>query len=184
MIIGLSGRAGVGKDTVGNFLVKNHSFEKVSLADPMKDFVRKMFGWNDEHLHGALKETVDPRYNCSPRHALQTLGTQWGRVCYENVWVDYAMKEARKRLAYFKSDGVVICDVRFRNELDAIQAAGGKVWRIVREDARRLIGASAGHASETELVDAPEGYDRVLTTTGFSLTDTETLVARVLGGRA
>ena len=30
----------------------------------------------------------------TPRHALQQLGTEWGRRCYNNTWIDYAIRVA------------------------------------------------------------------------------------------
>jgi hypothetical protein len=45
--------------------------------------------------------------------------------------------------------GVVISDVRFKNEVDAIFKAGGSVWRIERPGAG-LQGVAAKHVSETE----------------------------------
>ena len=99
MIIGLSGLAGSGKTTVANMLVKNHVFEAISLADPMKRFCKEMFGFSDEQLYGpsSARNAIDPRYGKSPRVALQHLGTEWGRAFHENVWVDYAMREAGRR---------------------------------------------------------------------------------------
>lgn len=185
MIIGLSGSAGVGKTTVANLLVRNHCFEAIALADPMKTFCRMVFGWGDEELHGKLKETpIAALGGLTPRRALQELGTGWGRACYPDVWVEYAMRQARARLAFYKSDGVVVTDVRFANERDAIRKAGGQVWRIVRIDRNNaLTGAAAQHVSETELTDDMP-YDRVLNTTGLSLTETEALVARIITGRS
>jgi hypothetical protein len=45
-------------------------------------------------------------------------------------------------------DGVAISDVRFKNEIDAIHAAGGKVFRMMRGTG--LSGAAGEHRSETE----------------------------------
>jgi hypothetical protein len=45
--------------------------------------------------------------------------------------------------------GVVISDVRFRNEVLAIRAAGGYVWRLERSGAG-LMGEAGAHQSETE----------------------------------
>ncbi len=185
MIIGLSGLAGVGKDTVADFLVRHHAFEKVALADPMKHFCKEVFGFTVEQLWGpsAARNAIDPRYGKAPREALQTLGTQWGRAFYENVWVDRAIRSAQERLRFYRSDGVVIPDVRFLNEREAIQAAGGQVWRIVRTDASYgLVGAAAAHISETELGDDTDGYNRVLCTTGCSLEMTRALVSGIIRG--
>lgn len=40
-------------------------------------------------LSGALSTT--PIY-LTPRFALQRLGTEWGRACYADVWIDYALR--------------------------------------------------------------------------------------------
>jgi len=122
----------------------------------------------------------------TPRHALQQLGTQWGRSCYPDIWVDYALRVAqallkgsatqatkyeaptyedwehpgydprvgleawRVRTKASIAKGVVIPDVRFNNEVEAIRAAGGEVWKITRP-IPRLEGAAGQHQSETEL---------------------------------
>jgi hypothetical protein len=87
----------------------------------------------------------------TPRFALQQLGTEWGRRCYDNVWVDYILrvhKELQLGGCYYdekfglrgwmtlenakpKTD-VVAADVRFLNEISAIQKAGGAVIRVIR----------------------------------------------------
>ena len=35
----------------------------------------------------------------TPRHALQQLGTEWGRRCSPNVWVDFALRVSKRLLA-------------------------------------------------------------------------------------
>jgi len=116
----------------------------------------------------------------TPRHALQQLGTEFGRGCYDNVWVDYAMRVAKMLMTgpyiyhrkhglqrfdvltnamrekfelgtgrVMAAGGVVIPDVRFKNEADAIRQAGGKIWRIIRPGAG-LEGDAGKHASEVE----------------------------------
>jgi hypothetical protein len=185
MIIGLLGQAGAGKDTTADFLVKNHNFVKVALADPLKRIARDVFDFTDEQLWGPSEKrnAPDMRYprgmregdRClTPRYALQQLGSEWGRNCYPNVWIDYAIRIAKRLTDYphgpsfytaregmrakYVSDpevaGVVISDVRFMNEVDAICAAGGRVWKIVRPGAG-LQGEAGKHMSETE----QEGID-------------------------
>ncbi len=183
MIIGLSGVAGSGKDTVGGFLVRDCCFESMAFADPMKRFCKEMFGWGDDRLYGSSSQRNAPdeiHGGLTARRALQTLGI-WGRDCYQDVWVDYTIRKARERLAYFRSDGVVITDVRFKNERDAIWKAGGRVWRIVRPGAG-LVGAAGAHVSETELTDDMP-YDRVINNNDGPLEDLRRLVIRAIGGR-
>ena len=119
----------------------------------------------------------------SPRYALQRLGTEWGRDCYPNTWVDLAIRTARELLedkgehfGYVPAQGVfhlgtspsnpilgiAIPDVRFRNEFEAIRAAGGRGIRIVRPGAG-LKGSYATHASEAEQMSiADDEFDYII----------------------
>jgi len=205
MIIGICGEAGSGKDTAADFLVKHHGFVKVALADPMKRFCSEVFGWSKEQLWGPSEERnkPDPRnlygtplrdplwfpMPLTPRHALQQLGTQWGRGCFEDVWVEYAVR-VHERLqsggyAYDQqrglfsvsttSDGicgmwpkinVVISDIRFKNEINCLKENGAKIIRI-RRGAAGLEGAAGQHVSETEQKSLPDKlFDLVLDNNG------------------
>lgn len=65
----------------------------------------------------------------TPRLALQTLGTEWGRRLYEDVWVDYLFSEI-DRLGLRR---VCISDVRFPNEVRRIRQHNGLVLRLKRK---------------------------------------------------
>jgi hypothetical protein len=116
----------------------------------------------------------------TPRYTLQTLGTEWGRNCYPQVWVDYAIRIHKKlqegnysydqkrglfpisflvgpsgaRGVFKPKTNVVISDVRFLNEVRGIKNAGGQVWHISRPGADGKVGVS-GHASEEEQKSIP-----------------------------
>ena len=79
MIIGITGHARHGKDSIADVIVREYGFQKHALADVMKDVMRIVFGWNDAHLYGDLKDVVDPAFGISPRHALQSFGTEWAQ---------------------------------------------------------------------------------------------------------
>lgn len=148
MIIGLVGHAGSGKDTVADML----GWRRMSFAEPMKRFCMEMFDWTEEQVFGAsaLRSVPDPRYiredggELTPRFALQTLGTEWGRKCCPGIWVQYCLRKA-----VASSEPVVITDCRFVNEARAIRAAGGELWRVFRPGAA-LAGSAGQHASEQE----------------------------------
>jgi len=149
-LIGITGPAGSGKSTVADLLKQYHGFVEVAFADVMKRFCKEVFGWSDDTLWGPseARNTPDPRAPwLTPRRALQTLGTEWGRALYRNVWVDSALRVVKKlaadpALRYYPDmglvcvgkakplTGVVISDVRFDNEATAIRAAGGCIWRL------------------------------------------------------
>lgn len=105
----------------------------------------------------------------TPREALQQLGTEWGRRMYEDVWIKYALQTTEQILSFVKGyapetglftmpsllprgyhflkpKGVVLSDVRFPNELAAIRAAGGRVWKTTH--GHGLAGAAGAHESE------------------------------------
>lgn len=183
MILGLSGHSCCGKDTFADRLVLR-GWIRLSLADPIKRTAQQWWGFSDQQLWGPSEERnrPDPRYPrpdgtfLSPRFALQTLGTEGGRTCYPNTWVDLAIRTANAILSgavYHphvglgpssgrRPVGVVIPDVRFANELDAIQAAGGQVFRLLRPGADGHVGIP-GHASEAEQDGLPDiRFDRIV----------------------
>ena len=137
MILGITGHARHGKDTTADFLCELCGFRKVALADRMKKVCAIIFGWDDRYLYGDLKDVVDPRWGISPRHALQTLGTQWGqfelgkhddfsRVTGRLLWTRSTLDKIAD------DERVVVSDVRFPHEAEAIRERGGKIIMIRR----------------------------------------------------
>lgn len=220
MIFGISGKAGSGKDTVADLLVKEFGFVKVGLADPLKRICKEVFDFSDEQLWGPSEKRnePDPRYRrkpalakrlgelivediqdltdqevfqvvdgvyLTPRYALQQLGTEWGRNCFDNVWVNYAIRVAnaleKNQILYSTTRGplwgkggsnikapagVVIPDVRFKNEVDGLKRAGAVLIRVKRPNAG-LEGAAATHASEAEQDGIPDdAFDIILDNSG------------------
>lgn len=113
------------------------------------------------------------------RFAAQRLGTEWARACYEDVWVDDVLRtvkillgEPRGEYHYekkqglypcfssscnIKTHGVVIPDVRFKNEMRCIRAAGGHLIRLKRGSGLS-IEDGADHQSEAEQLEVPDSY--------------------------
>lgn len=155
MIIGLVGRAGSGKDTVAGMLTEIlGGAASLSFAEPLKRFCGEVFDFSLQQLYGPseARNAPDLRYPragrapLSPREALQTLGTEWGRACYPDIWAELGIRRARA--AEHLAGSVVFTDTRFVNEAARIRAAGGEVWRVRRPSADSVITA---HASETEM---------------------------------
>lgn len=175
MLIGIMGNAGAGKDTIADLLVTWRGFTKLSFADPMKRFCQEIFDFSHEQLWGPkeAKETPDPRWDgLTPRKALQLLGTEWGRQMHPDVWVRYAIRTAKDL-----GRNAVLADCRFRNEFDAIKAAGGRMARVYRPG---YDGDT--HRSETEQRDISDGeFDYVIHNNG-SLTDLGVYTAMMYDG--
>ena len=140
MILGITGLIGSGKDTIADYLIRFHGFKKLSYAEPLKDSVAAVFGWDREMLEGTTatsrkwREEVDEWWakrleipHLTPRWVLQQWGTEVCRKNFHNdIWVAATENNLRKI-----NDNVVITDCRFPNEVDAIRNAGGKVIRVV-----------------------------------------------------
>lgn len=148
MIIGVAGKARAGKDTVSEMiqmLSYDHGpseFHKYEFARPLKEACRVIFGWDDRHLYGDLKEEIDPLFGVTPRYAMQTLGTEWGRdLINKDTWVLRAEREHQNR------GNIVVSDVRFENECHWVQNAGGVIINVYRPEADEISGVSE-HASE------------------------------------
>ncbi len=78
----------------------------------------------------------------SPRLALQTLGTEWGRALDPNIWINCLRKQASLTPA-----DLVGTDGRFLNEA---QDTGGFAVLILRDGGVTGLGENAGHASERD----------------------------------
>jgi hypothetical protein len=141
MIIGIAGFQGSGKDTIADYLQNIYGFKRDSFAATLKDAVAAVFGWDRELLEGrtresrAWRETVDPWWSkrlnmpdLTPRLVLQKWGTEVARKSWHNdTWI--ASLENKLNQAH---NDVVITDVRFPNEIQAVRNAGGIVIRVVR----------------------------------------------------
>lgn len=175
MIIGIVGKKGSGKDEVGaiiQYLTSSYADEleywqykaenKSSytdsrfcikkFAEPLKQATSILLGCTRKDLedrdfkYQILYSAHDPQVakfkNMTTRLFLQLLGTEVGRnIIDENVWVDLLLKDYKHL-----QDNFIITDVRYKNELDAINKYGFniKINRVTIENADT-------HASETEL---------------------------------
>jgi hypothetical protein len=152
LIIGLTGRRRVGKDTVAAYLRAGHGFTQIAVADPLKRAAAEIFSFTDEQLNGATKEVLDPRWGISPREILQFVGTDLFRNAFgakypaigPNIWAT----SLAVRIGDLKhtSPRIVISDVRFANEAEAVSRSGGIIIRITRD--LPLNGTTDTHASE------------------------------------
>jgi dephospho-CoA kinase len=147
MIIGLSGYAQSGKDTVAELLCLNYGYTRMSFAQPMRDAIYTLnpIVFN---LNSRVADLVDEygwdvaKANPEVRRLLQVFGTDVGRKQFgENFWVQQAFDN-------LKSTKIVFSDVRFPNEANEIQQYGGQVWRINRHNHTPVNGHKSEHAMD------------------------------------
>lgn len=137
MIIGITGLAGSGKDTVGRVLVHDFGYTRLSCATKVKDVAATLFGWDRIKLEGLEEEDrkwreefVDPIHKITPRQGLIRIGQGlkefvdpciWSNIVHQNI-VEQELKD------------VVITDVRFPSEIDLVRKMNGIIIRVTRGD--------------------------------------------------
>lgn len=114
-LIGIAGQARSGKDTLAGYLLFNLiGWTHSSFADPLKAMLTVIgVDCSDD-----AKAVVDDVFGVTPRHMMQTLGTEWGRhMINGDIWVKvFARLNAGKC--------VIVPDVRFENEAALVREHG------------------------------------------------------------
>lgn len=170
-IIAMHGDPGSGKDTVGEYLVKQYGFTRLAFADKLKVMCE------------ALDPIVDVKVSCQDRvvegespstHYTETLFMRLVEVVSRLGW-DEAKKaypevrRTQQRLAtevirdhvdpdfwvkvvenqFLVGGNYVITDLRFPNEYEMVKRHGGVIWWITRPDnPYGGLGENAKHISE------------------------------------
>ena len=171
-----------GKTTIAKELELNsdYNFQRVSCADPIRELGVLLL----EMLGHPQRIAVDAFRHCketpmaslgghTPRHLLQTLGQEWGRThIREDLWA----KIMEHKIFDLTQDGidVVVDDIRYENEADAIRRLGGKVVKVFRPSA--IESYKGDHGSEGNL----ESTGKINHVINNSST-VETAVGQVLG---
>jgi len=135
MIIGLSGYAQSGKDTVAKYLVENRGFKRIAFADPIRELLYELNPKVDFECDGGswdIRYLVDnygwdeAKQSLEVRRLLQTLGSGARNIIDEDIWVIKALREMSGDEDY------VVTDVRFKNEATTLRMSGAKIWRVER----------------------------------------------------
>lgn len=118
-----------------------------NFADSLKDMCINLFGFTYEQAYGTNEQKdqsvphllwknmprgrvgkKQPKKEMTAREFMQFFGTNVMRKMHHDVWANACLNKISKE----GSDLAVIADVRFPNEVEAINKAGGKVLRLER----------------------------------------------------
>lgn len=151
-IIGLTGKKGHGKSTASEkikdmLMADGQEVVRINFKDALVSTMREKLGDTLGEMAVLLNTNVDRLFEEKPpimRRLMQGVGTDIYRSFDNNYWVNQWMEKVRE----LGDDVVVIVDdVRFQNEFDAIKSLGGNVTRIV---ASNKDVANDEHQSEKE----------------------------------
>lgn len=176
-VIGFGGMAGSGKTSAMESLaltLKTAGFHVLTsnFADPLK-YMLQTLGVPHASLYGSPEEKERPLpefQGRSGRFLMQTLGTEWGRqIVGDRLWAEAWKARAVRFLE--NRDGahrmvprfpdpprpvrpiVLVGDVRFQSEIDAIHDLGGRVICIFKEQPPvHPASATAQHVSESQII--------------------------------
>lgn len=157
-ILALHGPQGSGKSIIANSVVvamsdKGAKARRMSFAEPMRWMLETFLSYQGagkgadlSHFTtgGGKERPTHYLGGRSPRHALRTLGTEWGREMLDtDLWVNATMR----RIDHLQLDVAVIDDLRFPNEWEAVDLRNGTIARICRDG----TSFSGEHPSDCEL---------------------------------
>lgn len=156
MLLGITGLAQHGKDTIGERLVVCWGFKRQSFADGVKDLAyatnplipnggtgRTLQSIVDQHGWDAAKTLFPP-----VRTYLQNLGQTCREMFGEDIWIRKVEREWLEGYAPL----TVITDVRYPNEAEWIRRQNGKVVRVERLPYFDN-GVGITHASESSVLE-------------------------------
>lgn len=136
-IIGLTGKARSGKDTLGGMIhlqlaERGIDAATVAFADPIKWAIDSMLGGRNAVIPDHIKDITMEGIGKSPRQLYQLFGTEFGR---EMVHPDLWLLLMENRLGELDPDVAIITDVRFDNEAKWIREMGGEIHLVARNAA-------------------------------------------------
>lgn len=169
IILGATGFAQSGKDTFGQYLVEKYGFTRVSFAEPVYESYWRLNPWIplsyseilQYEIFGAectllrLQDVVsrigweNAKKIPEVRQGLQRIGTDCGREIHdEDCWINIGKRK------FEGLEKVVVSDIRFMNEADAILESGFEKAYIVKVN-RSGVGPINDHKSDAGL---PQDY--------------------------
>lgn len=144
--IAFCGRAGAGKTTCADVLVKEHGYTRMSFASPLKQCAELI--WGPDAL--------------TDRRKLQELGVAV-REIEEDSWVAALTRHINDTVAFVVND-----DLRFPNEYWALKELGFVIVRVQAQEILRVARLKSNgkfqnleqleHISETAIDDLPVDY--------------------------
>lgn len=144
-LLGVSGKIGSGKSTVGRYLESTGVWRVIRFADTLKGMtahVLSELGYDEDDVNqmidGDLKEVMVPELGLTPRSIFQSIGTEFRMGFNPRIWFDITMgrqHDIRRNSGF----NVAIDDVRFYDpEVIGLRKENAILWKVNRPGLRPL----------------------------------------------
>ena len=163
-LIGISGKAGHGKDSLASFLEEMFLFDKIPVntvcfAEKLKRIAADILDVDYHYVDDEIGKLTEIKHmgGITGRETDQVVGTDIARKINPDVWIYHYNKRIRELLSIKRNYDMVILtpDVRFENEYKYIKDIGRNIdiesalIRVIRPGYTINLGAE--HESETAL---------------------------------
>lgn len=152
-LIAFTGLAGSGKTTASNYLLTKLGGERINFKSGLIKEMKEIFPDFLKKEAEIYNCTIDELFNTKPgafRQFMQNYGTELRRAADSEYWV----KKWEELVIASTSDTIIVDDLRFLNEGQAIRNNHGIVIRIIKKGQENIM----LHQSETEMNDILHDY--------------------------
>lgn len=146
-----------GKDTLADHIVKAYGFKKMSIAEPLKEACKLLFGFTEDQVNSNEKDLpIEQWDNLTSRHILQFFGTEMMQYklseLIPNMGRLFWMHNLYNRIEQNNYEKVVIADLRFKHEFNFLVEKYGRqnicCIKVLRDSVTNSI--TDMHVSERE----------------------------------
>lgn len=176
-LIGISGYAFSGKDTVGNILAKTFGYERMAFADKLRQFASIVNAYIPEaemHYNDIIASIgYDEAKKKYPgfREYLVKIGQGARDVINIDIWVDSTLPKTTSSEDYI-TKRICISDVRYNSEAKRIHDLGGTVIMVRRD------GCEAANITEGASIPLVE-FDKLIENNG-TLEELESAISSIV----
>ena len=123
-------------------------YKRLAFADGIKSICKQLFDLTEQDVNTPDgKKKLIPLYDKTVRELLQGVGEGLRQSISQNIWV-YNTMQLIDKILQFDQANILVTDVRYINELNALKARGFTMIKLVRN-----TGVIDNHPSEKELSD-------------------------------
>lgn len=169
--IAISGKAGTGKSTLTDLLIKeyikkynNENYKTIAFADPLKAIAKIMApDISNNCLYGPSEfrrtkvRSLSKYKEITVRELLNKIGTDFGRSLNPSIWIDVFNESCLHfQNTYINQQSIlIVSDVRYENEMSYVKNNGFYTVKIQRQTEYNIE-----HSSETEQENFNDCFDK------------------------